>query len=304
MICPFSPWLQTHPSHHHNTSPLVLHVFSSSCLSSPHIHSSRSRFRALGTQILTSQLHPRCAARPRWLLWTRLPRSSALPCLEESRAVTHGPWPILCCAAPSFHQHLPWGCGRAGLEAGFTHSFSHRYTLSISVLGGADERDSSPTLCPDFGGNKCQFYTGLWRCWWFLLQHKQLKDLPPFSSEILLQGGEKYNALLWDTSVMEEHGHIHLYGFKWTGHLEHYTLCRSQKFEILSDQSAELLQPCAESQPKAKELYFRDKVGMKIISTPLKIISTELSSVLWEFYPEQELLKPLRWFVYENPQKP
>lgn len=49
----------------------------------------------------------------------------------------------------------------------------------------------------------------------FVLQHKQLKDLPLFSSEILLQGGEEYNALLWDTSVMEEQaGHIHVYGFK------------------------------------------------------------------------------------------
>lgn len=48
----------------------------------------------------------------------------------------------------------------------------------------------------------------------FVLQHKKLKDIPPFSSEIFLQGGEKYNALLGDTSVMEEHGHIHLYGFK------------------------------------------------------------------------------------------
>lgn len=55
---------------------------------------------------------------------------------------------------------------------------------------------------------------------------------------------------------------------KWAGHLEHYTPCSSQKFEIFLDQSAELHQPCAESQPRAKELYFGDKVGMKIISTP------------------------------------
>lgn len=57
---------------------------------------------------------------------------------------------------------------------------------------------------------------GLWGRWWFLhLCSKQLKDLSLFSSEIFLQGGEKYNALLWDTSVMEEQaGHIHVYGFK------------------------------------------------------------------------------------------
>lgn len=56
---------------------------------------------------------------------------------------------------------------------------------------------------------------------------------------------------------------------KWAGHLEHYTPCRSQKFEILSDQSAELLQPSAESQPKAKELHFGNKDGMKTIPTPV-----------------------------------
>lgn len=56
---------------------------------------------------------------------------------------------------------------------------------------------------------------------------------------------------------------------KWEGHLEHYTACSSQKFEIFSDQSAELPQPCAESQPKAKELHSGVKVGMKILFTPI-----------------------------------
>lgn len=59
----------------------------------------------------------------------------------------------------------------------------------------------------------------------FVIQFKQLKNLPLLSWEIPPQGGETYNPLLRDVSVMEEQaGHMHVKGFKMGGgHLENYT---------------------------------------------------------------------------------
>lgn len=150
------------PSRH--CSPPVLHVCSAVAVSPPRTHTQQQGQDSEPSFRITNKLLP-ANSTP---VVQRDPGGSServshevLHChvWEESRSVTHGPRSFLCCAAPSFHWHPRWGCVKAGLEAGFTHSFSHRYTLSISFLGGTGKGDLSPALCPDFGGNKCQFHT-------------------------------------------------------------------------------------------------------------------------------------------------
>lgn len=262
------------PSRH--CSPPVLHVCSAVAVSPPRTHTQQQGQDSEPSFRITNKLLP-ANSTP---VVQRDPGGSServshevLHChvWEESRSVTHGPRSFLCCAAPSFHWHPHGGCVKAGLEAGFIHSFSHRYTLSISFLGGTGKGDLSPALCPDFGGNKCQFHTVVYEhsgdsC---ICAPTQAAD---HSSALRYFFRVESNAIhscgipqSWkntlDTSMCMDS--------KWAGHLEHYTPCSSQKSEIFSDQSAELLQPCAESQPKDKELHSGHEVGMKMISTPI-----------------------------------
>jgi len=52
----------------------------------------------------------------------------------------------------------------------------------------------------------------------FVIQFKQLKNLPLLSWKIAPEGGQKYSPLLGEASVMEEQaGHIHVEGFKMGG---------------------------------------------------------------------------------------
>lgn len=203
------------PSQH--SSPLVLHIFSAAPVSLPHTPTEQQEQDPEPSFGNTNKLSP-ANSTP---VVQRDPSGSServsnevLHChvWEESKGVTtHGPRSFLCCAAPSFHQHLHWGCGKAGLEAGFTQ----RCSLNISVPGGTGKRDlfHSALTLEEANASFTVWVLRAW--WWFLHLCSNTGSLPLFSSEILLQGGEKYNALLWDTSAMEEQaGHIHVCGFK------------------------------------------------------------------------------------------
>lgn len=130
---------------------------------------------------------------------------------EESKGVTHRPCSFfLLPLTPSLGL---WE-GRVGGKF-YSWLLSQMHTEHLIPGRNRQERFVSHSLPWLWRKQMPVLLCGLWRWWWFLHQHKQLKDLPLLNSDTLLQGGEKYNAFLWDTSVMEEQaGHIHVYGFK------------------------------------------------------------------------------------------
>lgn len=272
IICTFSPWYQTHSSHHHNSSPLVLQSFFLSLLPA-HTPSSRKRIQspALGTKRNSPANSTPVVQRDPGGSSERVSHE-VLHChvWEESKGVTTHFYVVL---LPPSTDTFPGAVGRQGWrQVLFTASLTDTYWTFQSWEEQARE------ICLLLSALTLEETNASFTLWFmrmvvipaFVLQHKQLKGLLLFSSEILLQGGEKYNALLWDTSVMEEQaGHIHVHGFKMgrtPGTL--HTLKFSEVWNIFRSECRVTSALCR-TQPKAKELYSGDKVGMKITSTPI-----------------------------------
>lgn len=165
--------------------------------------------------------------------------------------IWHAAFIFFCRAAHSFHWHLDYGCVKAVLEAGFALSFSHRYTLNISFLGGTGKRFSSHSLPLHWRKQMPISHCSLWGLLCFLHLWSNSSSWRTYHSSagryllrverntILLFGMPHSRKNRLDTSIWRV--------LKWGGHPENYTPCSSQKPEVFSDQTAELIQPCAES---------------------------------------------------------
>lgn len=108
---------------------------------------------------------------------------------------------------------------------------------------------------------------GLWGRWWFLhLCSKQLKDLSLFSSEIFLQGGEKYNALLWDTLSHGRTGWTHpcvwIQNGQDTWNTTHLAVLRSLKYFQIRVQS--YFSPVQKDSLKLRNCILGTKLGWKL----------------------------------------
>lgn len=128
-------------------------------------------------------------------------------------------------------------CWRTGsLTASLTniHRASHSWE--------EQKRDFPPDLCPYTGGSKCQCHTGLWglRCFLHLWSHSSSWRTHHSSAGDM----EKYNPLLGDSWSWKNRLDTSTWGVsKLGGHLENYTPWSSQKPEVFSAQTAELIQP-------------------------------------------------------------